>query len=353
MLRIKINFGLHENHLLRYIPDHVRIWKNCEFFINSTIKECDWWIVIHSSGLSNKENVICDPKNTVYLSLEGREKEMALTQKPFLDQFHYVITPDDSFEHKGKLIPKCAAWMIGVKFQNKFDRHIYYDNFPLEYNKLNKINYKNKQKILSIVVSKRNFLEGHKKRLKFIDEVLNSPLKELIDVFGEGYIPVEDKLDALSQYKYHLCIENDYIQNYWTEKIADPFIAMTMPFYYGCPNIFDFFPKESLLIIDIENPKKSIKIMMEAIESDAYEKAEFSIITARSLVMNEYNIINQITTICNSKSIDNSIEKNVLSLYPNRYFVDGKIKYFLKNIFNKFPEVIKTYIKKIYINAKY
>ncbi len=53
-----------------------------------------------------------------------------------------------------------------------------------------------------------------------------------------------DKISTYKNYRYALCFENLYLENWsngWiTEKIFDAFYALTVPIYYGCYNIEDY-----------------------------------------------------------------------------------------------------------------
>ena len=65
--------------------------------------------------------------------------------------------------------------------------------------------------------------------------------KDKIDFFGFGIKDLKNKKDAIDPYLFSIAIENSKHDNYWTEKIADVFLGNTMPIYYGCNNIYDFF----------------------------------------------------------------------------------------------------------------
>ena len=41
--------------------------------------------------------------------------------------------------------------------------------------------------------------------------------------------------------KFSIAIENYSSENYLTEKVLDCFLSKTIPIYYGCPNIGEFF----------------------------------------------------------------------------------------------------------------
>ena len=71
--------------------------------------------------------------------------------------------------------------------------------------------------------------------------------KELIK---EGKEPIvilgfNSKDDILILSKYTLAIENTSEPHYFSEKITDAFLCNTMPIYFGAPNIFEYFPKNS------------------------------------------------------------------------------------------------------------
>jgi hypothetical protein len=48
---------------------------------------------------------------------------------------------------------------------------------------------------------------------------------------------------------FHLCIENTAQKNCFTEKIIDCLITKTIPVYYGCSNICDFFDTKGFFIV--------------------------------------------------------------------------------------------------------
>lgn len=89
-----------------------------------------------------------------------------------------------------------------------------------------------------------------------------------LDIFGNGWeeyfklnnLPVvsikgkcEDKIEAISSYKFALCFENVRYDGYVTEKVLDCFIAGVIPIYLGADNITEFIPKDAF--IDARNFK--------------------------------------------------------------------------------------------------
>eukprot|EP00620_Florenciella_sp_RCC1587_P021099 CAMPEP_0182561832 /NCGR_PEP_ID=MMETSP1324-20130603/4262_1 /TAXON_ID=236786 /ORGANISM="Florenciella sp., Strain RCC1587" /LENGTH=60 /DNA_ID=CAMNT_0024774579 /DNA_START=220 /DNA_END=399 /DNA_ORIENTATION=+ len=49
---------------------------------------------------------------------------------------------------------------------------------------------------------------------------------------------------------FHIAIENVKSNGYFTEKLLDCFLTRTVPLYWGCPNIGEYFEVEGMIIID-------------------------------------------------------------------------------------------------------
>jgi hypothetical protein len=52
---------------------------------------------------------------------------------------------------------------------------------------------------------------------------------------------------------YHIAVENSQNRGYFTEKIIDAFISKTIPIYWGCPNINEFFNMDGVITFNNEN----------------------------------------------------------------------------------------------------
>jgi hypothetical protein len=109
-----------------------------------------------------------------------------------------------------------------------------------------------------------------------------------LEVFGHGHRFIQSKVEALDPFRYHLAIENHFTPHHWTEKLADTFLGGCLPFYFGCPNVFDYFPEESLIPLDIRDFEQSLETIRQAIRYKAYETRLPAIHEARRLVLEEY-----------------------------------------------------------------
>ncbi len=68
------------------------------------------------------------------------------------------------------------------------------------------------------------------------------------------------------------------------------FLAGSLPFYMGCPNAGDYFPKESFIALDIYKPEEAIATIKAAMAAGEYEKRLPAILEARRLVFEKYNL---------------------------------------------------------------
>lgn len=93
-----------------------------------------------------------------------------------------------------------------------------------------------KSKKCSVICSTKTATEAQRRRIRFVRR-LKDILGDDLDVFGRGFRPVSDKAEAIAPYAYHLVLENNYIDNFWTEKLADAWIGWALPLYLGAPNL--------------------------------------------------------------------------------------------------------------------
>jgi hypothetical protein len=148
------------------------------------------------------------------------------------------------------------------------------------------------------------------KRLSFL-RFLQKENSFDIDLFGRAVRYIEDKWDGLEPYRYSLAIENSSSNDYWTEKLADCFLAWSIPFYYGCINLEDYFPEESFIRIDIDDPEKSIEKVMAVIEADDWEKRIPAITKARNRVLYDYQLFPHLAKLIRRNSVPSEIKKMI------------------------------------------
>jgi hypothetical protein len=111
-----------------------------------------------------------------------------------------------------------------------------------------------KNKVMSIMVSERNFAPGHKYRHTLVQHILSAGYP--IDIYGRGTSTYErgpfykdarlkggfQEREPYENYHFHICIENFATNAYFSEKITNTLLCGATPVYWGCKNILAYFP---------------------------------------------------------------------------------------------------------------
>ena len=101
---------------------------------------------------------------------------------------------------------------------------------------------------ISIIYSGKSLTEGHRLR----PTMASHPD---VEKFGAGAgRHIATKEEGLIPYLFHIAIENSKINNYFSEKLLDCFATSTIPIYWGCPNIGEFFNTDGMIIFN--NPQE-------------------------------------------------------------------------------------------------
>jgi Glycosyltransferase family 10 (fucosyltransferase) C-term len=151
-----------------------------------------------------------------------------------------------------------------------------------------------KEADISAICSDKAMTSGHRRRLRFVDELLREyPMQR----YGRGYTEIADKWEGLARYRYSLAIENSRHPHYWTEKITDCFLAGTVPIYWGAPNIGDYFPKEAMIVLDSLDASRALRVLRDGISKEDYVRRLPALREAKTLVMENYNLFELVARI--------------------------------------------------------
>lgn len=63
-------------------------------------------------------------------------------------------------------------------------------------------------------------------------------------------VNASDKIELFKEFQFSIAIENSKQENYFTEKLLDCLITKTIPIYWGCPNIDEFFDTSGWIILE-------------------------------------------------------------------------------------------------------
>jgi hypothetical protein len=135
---------------------------------------------------------------------------------------------------------------------------------------------KNKKKFqISHLTGGKNYTQGHKLRqsvYKRQREIINP-----IDFYISSHIPIindfnskfiHDKKDPLFDSQFHICIENSKQKNLFTEKLIDCLYSKTVPIFWGCENINNFFDTRGFLTV---NSVEEIIKVCNSLEKQTYQ----------------------------------------------------------------------------------
>lgn len=147
-----------------------------------------------------------------------------------MDSFRYIFTYDPDLLRLNpetfKFAPAGGIW-IGDEFGG------------------GDIGIKSKHKMVSMVSSKKRSCPLHRFRYRLANNLLK---ESLADVYGlNQWIHINESLE---KYRYSIVIENNAIDNYFTEKVLNCFAVGTVPIYLGCTNIARFFDGRGIIRID-------------------------------------------------------------------------------------------------------
>ena len=143
------------------------------------------------------------------------------------DKFDYIFTHDQGLLDND---PKFVKNVLGTSWIND------------EYAKIYK-----KSKMLSHIASDKKWSRGHNLR-HIVGEAIKSRYKA--DYWGSAYKKFDLKTEALADYRFSITIMNAKHEHYFTETLVDTFRCGTVPIYWGCDNIGDFFNAKGILNFD-------------------------------------------------------------------------------------------------------
>ncbi len=297
------------------------VWGNCEF-VFSEDDNYDYIVVIDS--IKEEINTHCPIERR--LLFLGEPPYVKIYNENFIEQFGHVYGCQEQLIRRGASetsIP-LLPWMLGCQLQknthicnsDKYYTYSDFENDRIEYSRLNKF---------CLITSNKTFTKGHRDRVRFAERILKE-YPDLVDIYGNGYNSISDKLDILSQYKYSIVIENCSYPNYWTEKLSDCFMAGCYPLYYGCTNINDYFSRSSLDVINILDFDSTISQLKAILSSFRYEDSIGAIMEAKKKVMNKYNMFSIVSHIIEDMDSSLIFKKEYSSIIrPMRYSIKDKI----------------------------
>jgi len=252
-------------------PGGSGIWGQYRFEINNDVDEADYWVV-WGWDPNPKRKVRVPKEHIIYLTDEAHNQRFY--HQGYLKQFQLVATPRKDLPGPNVIAyQEMAPWYL-----------------PMSWDEMEQLPMPNKlPDALSVISSSLTHLEGHLQRYAFVNQC-RGHFKDRLHAFGRGINPVDDKRQAFLPYAYSIALENSAIPDYFTEKIREIFLAYAYPFYWGCPNLAEYFHPDSFSFIDIYDFKTSLEIMEEALAKDYRNQRLDLIVAQRHKVLYEYHL---------------------------------------------------------------
>jgi len=167
-----------------------------------------------------------------------------------------------------------------------------------------------KGRTLSAIASGMYTLPGHTRRIDFLRNLDGRDLSFLatpFDHFGfdnrhglthyRGPLQAYQKESGLDPYRYSIAVEAIDEPNYVTEKFFDCILCETLPFYWGCSNLEQWFDPECFVRLDLENPDAAYLTLRQTIEADEWTRRLPAIRRAKQRILDEYNLFPVLETV--------------------------------------------------------
>lgn len=283
-------------------------------FSENSDEDIIWDVVVVYEGIKKGTQIKCRKGGLIFIS--GEPPMSRVYPKKFIKQFDTIITSHPNLKHECNILSQQALnWFFGLSYKTKK----YQYNFDDLVNLPTPAKFKN----ISIITSSKAMMPGHNRRQKLI-KFLKKEYDDKIDYFGEGINEIEYKSEALLPYRFHICLENSSIYNYWTEKIADPLLGYCVPIYSGCKNIEDYFDIKGYESFNIRN-FDSIKQIIDQILLNPvlyYDQHINGLIENRNRLLHKYNLFDVISPFFCKIS---KMPANDIKLQPANSFRSYKI----------------------------
>lgn len=149
------------------------------------------------------------------------------------DKFDFILTYDADLlrdiPEKFRFCPYAGTWLSSIDW-----------------------GIKPKSKLCSMLIGSKLSTDGHRIRHEIADLIQDE--KYSVDFYGALGTSVnyssETKLQVLEDYCFSIVTETCYEENLFTEWLLDCFAVGTIPIYWGCPNLGEFFEAKGVLQFD-------------------------------------------------------------------------------------------------------
>lgn len=261
-----------------YLLNNINCDKNIILFFNESPKIINNILI---NPFNNKE-LIKQDEMAIFIQIESSmiidsSIRRILDNIEIYNYLDYILTWDERLLKLDKSYKFMSlnkySW---IRFPRIFGLNPY---LKFHYNCIEYEEYNNKHFNISMLCGDKNWAPGHIVRHEIwnrqneiiIPKKFYKPKEtNILKIFNDN-IDISSTRDKTEMFEsmFHICVENNNANNYFTEKLIDCIISKTVPIYYGCPNIGEYFDLNGMIII--KSPNDCIEKINKLTENDYYK----------------------------------------------------------------------------------
>lgn len=210
----------------------------------------------------------CNQTNNFHSCFPSYENSEILKPKSWEERDFVSLVMGNKFYSYGDIFPRKIRFKNVIKWA--YGKYIYKDSLDkyLQENEL-----QNKRLEFVEFFGSKNCLNLYGNGWDSLDNLPKAWENRLSGIVKKlNPKPVDDKIEAISNCKFNLCIENLRYKGYVTEKIIHSFVSGTIPVYLGAPDIEKYIPKNCFIDArDFDNLEKLFEYMNTLSPQNAQE----------------------------------------------------------------------------------
>ncbi len=274
------------NFIEEYIDKDLYHHKNIVMFIDSIpyYKNIDGKDILYCP-YTHKELVKSENDKYIFIQVESyviisNVLNTILNNHKYIDLLDYILSFDKKILN---LDSRCIKFLPYTKFYWIQPPKKIAPNIFLEYHGVkDTFEYNtNKDFNVTFMTGHKNYCPGHKIRheiwnrqaeIKIKKKFFYSQVNDGMVLYPDNLIlnHRRDKTIMFENSMFAIVIENNKSDNYFTEKLIECIVSKTLPIYYGCPNISEYFNSNGIIMF--ENTNELINIVNNLTPNDYYHR---------------------------------------------------------------------------------
>lgn len=158
-------------------------------------------------------------------------------------------------------LPNCKLFTFGTTWLKNDNNKWISTNYE--------INSPNKENKISFLRGDKNYTIGHKLRHNIFNSINDDKLIKYDRIPYNDWQSRDELLFKI--FEFNITVENSQHENYFSEKIIDCFISKTIPIYYGCLNISNYFDNRGFFTF---NNIEELNNIINGITPNTYKNME-------------------------------------------------------------------------------